>query len=316
MAFAQEAASPASKTEKMEGPERVIAKVNGAPITLKMLNQAMEERIPAIGHRMISEKRFSEIRREELDKLIVQEILVQEAKRLGMKAEPAAVEAAMKKIRDRFQTEKQFKEALDRSSLTLSDIRQGIERQVLVQKVTHREVESKIAITDADLKEYYDGHKEQFVIPDQIRIRLLLVAVDPAGIAQDWEEGRKKAQDLADRARKGDDFAALVSQFSDDDEVSKQRGGDTGLLHRGQLPYQELEAVAFSHDVGEVSNPVRTLYGYVVFKVEEKRPSRQLSYEELNKELLRREITTSAIERRWAEWIKELRAKADISIEN
>ncbi len=295
--------------------DRAIVKVNEATITVKMLNQAMRERIPTTGHRTISEKRFSEIRKEELQKLIVKELLVQEARRLGIKADPDEIASELKKIKDRFPDEKQFEQALRHRGLTLADVQKGLERHNVIQKIVNREIYSKVHLTDSDLKEYYEGHREQFRIPQQIRLRLLLVRVDPSGLREDWEKGRKKAQELSDRARKGEDFASLAIQFSDDGET-RQKGGDTGLLHQGRLPYKELESVAFSHDVSKVSDPIETLYGYVVFKVEEKRHSRQLTYNEVNKELLRTEMKRSTTKERLDEWIAGLKARADIVTNN
>jgi parvulin-like peptidyl-prolyl isomerase len=301
-----------SQDASPENLNRVIAKVNDVPITARMLNQAMQERIPTTGHRMISEKRFSEIQQEELDKLIIKELLVQEARRSGIKADPGEIALELKKIEDRFPGKKQFEQALQLQGLTLSDVQMGLDRHIVIQKIVDQEVYSKMQMTDSELKEYYEGHQEQFRIPEQIRLRLLLVRVDPSGMRTDWKAGRKKAQELADKARGGEDFASLAVQFSDD-EMSQPKGGDTGLLHQGRLPYKELEAVAFSHNVGEVSHPVETLYGYVVFKVEEKHPSKQLAYSEVNKEFFRREMMEAAAKRRLDEWIAGLKAGAEIT---
>ena len=295
-----------------ENLDEVIAKVNDVPITVKMLKQAMQERIPTTGHRMVSEKRFSEIRQEELEKLIVKELLVQEARRFRIKADPEEIESELKKIKDRFPDKKQFEQALQHQGMTLADVRKGLERHNVIQKVVDQEVYSKVQMTDSELKEYYEGHQERFKVPEQIRLRLILVRVDPSGMRKDWEAGRQKAQELADKARAGEDFASLAIQFSDD-EVSRQKGGDTGLLHQGRLPFKELEPVAFSHNVGEVSHPVETLYGYMIFKVEEKRPSKQLAYDEVNKEFFRREMTETAAKKRLDEWITGLKAGAEIT---
>ncbi|MBI3609371.1 MAG: SurA N-terminal domain-containing protein [Nitrospirae bacterium] len=290
-----------------------IAKVNNTPITVKMLKQAIEERIPATGHRSLSQNRLFEIRQEELNKLIVRELIYQEAIRLGIKVESNEVEAEFSRIAGRFPSEKQFKENLDRQGLTPSDVREGLGRYLMIRKVTEQEVRSKIVLTDDELKTYYDGHREQFVIPDAIRLRMILIKVEPGGSEPDWEEGRKKAQGLADRIRAGEDAASLAAEFSEDDET-KVNGGDTGLLHQGRLPFTDMEEAAFSRKVGDVVDPVRLLQGYVVFKIEEKRPSKPLSYEEVDKELLRREMKTSAIEKRFAEWAAGLKTKAEIKI--
>jgi parvulin-like peptidyl-prolyl isomerase len=290
-----------------------VASVNGVDIRAADLQKAMEERIPETGHRTISQKRLAEIQSEELDKLIGQEILYQEARRLKINVKAEAVEAEIRKIQGRFPSEEKYRRALEVQGLTPEDIRTGVERHLAIQQLTDREVRSKISISDDQMKVYYDRHPEQFMRPQQIRLRILLIRVDPSGRAADWEKGRQRAQELADRAKKGEDFEKLVREFSEDEDL-KATGGDTGLLHQGRLPYAELEGVAYDRDVGSINDPVQTLYGYVVFKVEEKQPARQMAFEDLNKDLLRNEMRKSATNARLKEWMDGLRAKAEIKI--
>jgi len=290
-----------------------VASVNGVEIRLSDLQKAMEERIPETGHRNLSQKRLAEIQNEELNNLIGQEILFQEAQRLKIKVKPESVEAEMQKIEGRFPSEEKYRQALKAQGLTLEDVRMGVERYLAIKQLTDQEVRSKISISDDQMKRYYDGHQEQFKRPPQIRLRILLIHVDPTALQADWDKASQKAQSLADRARKGEDFGKLVREDSDDTEL-KAKGGDTGLLHQGRLPYAELERVAFDPDVGSISDPVQTLYGYVVFKVEEKQPAQQMAFDDLNKDLLRKEMQESATDAKLKEWMDGLRAKAEIKI--
>jgi len=303
----------AGEPEKPSAESKAVASVNGVEIRLSDLQKAMEERIPETGHRNLSQKRLAEIQSEELNKLIGQEILYQEARRLKIKVKPESVDAEMQKIEARFPSEEKYRQALKTQGLTLEDIRTGVERYLAIQQLTDQEVRSKVSISDDQMKHYYDGHQEQFKRPPQIRLRILLIRVDPSGLKADWEKARQKAQGLTDRARKGEDFAKLVQESSDDTEL-KEKGGDTGLLHQGRLPYDELERVAFDRDAGSISDPVQTLYGYVVFKVEEKQPAQQMAFDDLNKDLLRKEMQESATDAKLKEWMDGLRAKAEIKI--
>jgi parvulin-like peptidyl-prolyl isomerase len=295
------------------GSKKPVASVNGVEIRLSDLQKAMEERIPETGHRNLSQRRLAEIQSEELNNLIGQEVLFQEAKRLKIKVTPASVEAELKKIEGRFPSEEKYRQALKDQGLTREDIRAGVERYLAIKQLTDQEVRSKISIGDDEMKHYYDGHREQFSRPPQIRLRILLIRVDPSGLQADWDKARQKAQELADRARKGEDFGKLVREDSDDTEL-KAKGGDTGLLHQGRLPYAELEGMAFDRAVGSISDPVQTLYGYVVFKVEEKQPAQQMAFDDLNKDLLRKEMQESATDAKLKEWMDGLRAKAEIKI--
>ncbi|MBI3597348.1 MAG: SurA N-terminal domain-containing protein [Nitrospirae bacterium] len=290
-----------------------VASVNGVEIRALDLKKAMEGRIPETGHRNLSQKRLTEMRTEELNKLIGQEILFQEAQRLKIKVKPESVEAELQKIESRFPSEEKYQKALKAQGLTLEDIRGGVERYLAIKQLTDQEVRSKISIGDDQMKRYFDGHRDQFKRPPQIRLRILLIRVDPSGLASDWEKARQKAQELADRARKGEDFEKLVREFSDEEEL-KSKGGDTGLLHQGRLPYAELEGVAYDRNVGSFSDPVQTLYGYVVFKVEEKQPAQQMAFDDLNKDLLRKEMQESATDAKLKEWMDGLRAKAEIKV--
>src|SRR3989304_3383428 len=314
-ARAQEGSPPV----KAESPERVIAIVNGVAITVKMLNQAMEERIPATGHRTLSEKRLAEIKKQELDKLIIRELLLQEALRLGMRADPKEIESELKKIKGRFVSEDEFRRALHRQGLTPSDLRKGLERHLLVQKLI-KEARSKVTVSPEDLKRSYDEHPDQFVLPEAVRLRQILIKVDPGGSRQDWGEGQKKAESLIAQAKQSasggsggppeaDDFAELARRYSED-ETTRSQGGNSGLLHRGMMEVKEVEEEAFSLPVGEVSRPIRTLYGYFIIKVEERQPAKQLSFSEINKDLLKQEMQESASQRNIQDLIANLKVKA------
>lgn len=296
----------------------LVAKVNGAVITVKMLNQAMEERIPATGHRTLSEKRLAEIKKQELDKLIIRELLLQEAQRRGIKADSGEVESELSKIKGRFPSEKEFRRALHRQGLTPTDVHKGLERHLLIQKLLEK-VHSTVTVSPEELKRYYDEHPDQFVLPEAVRLRQILIKVDPGGSRQDWEEGQKKARDLVAQARQssassgGSDFAGLARQYSED-ETTRSQGGNSGLLHRGMMEVKEVEEAAFTLPVGEVSQPIQTLHGYLIIKVEERQPAKQLSFSEINKDLLKREMEESARQRSLLELIADLKAKAEITI--
>jgi len=310
---AGEQETPPAGKEKGAALSKPVASVDGVEIRWSDLRKAMEERIPETGHRNLSQKRLSEIQTEELNKLIGQEILVQEAQRLKITVSPESVDAELHRIEGRFPSKEKYQKVLKDKGLSPGDIRAGVERFLVIKQLTDQEVRSKISISDDQMKRYYDGHREQFKRPPQIRLRILLIHVDPSALQADWDQARQKARELADRARKGEDFGKLVREDSDDTEL-KAKGGDTGLLHQGRLPYAELEGVAFDRDVGSISDPVQTLYGYVVFKVEEKQPAQQMAFDDLNKDLLRKEMQDSATDAKLKEWMDGLRAKAEIKI--
>ena len=121
-----------------------------------------------------------------------------------------------------------------------------------------------ITPTEAELQQYYDSNISEYSTPIQVRPSQILLRTADAEEA----DVQARAEALVDEARGGADFAELARQHSDDAETV-DRGGDLGLLDRGfMLP--ELEAAAFDLDVGEVSDPVRSSFGFHIFTVTEK----------------------------------------------
>ena len=121
-----------------------------------------------------------------------------------------------------------------------------------------------ITPTEAELKQYYDSNISQYSTPIQVRPSQILLRTEGAEEA----DVQARAEALTTEARGGADFAELARQHSDDEETAAN-GGDLGLLDRGfMLP--ELEAVAFDLDVGAVSDPVRSSFGFHIFTVTER----------------------------------------------
>ena len=292
----------------------VVATVNRHPITALELDQSVSSLLPStFGHRRLSESRVLELKNKVLEDLIQKELLYQEAKRQGIQASAQEIESEMAKIRMRFSSEKEFQTALEKSDLTQEKVRAGIERFLAIRKVLAAEVDSKVTVQEQDLADYYQANRQKFIVPEEREIRQILVGVDPDGLAKQWDGGLKKANELLKKIKAGQDYSELARNESDDKE-SKNQGGSLGFLPRGRMKIKELEDAAFSMEVGQVSSPIRTLYGYFILKLEGLRPGRQLAFSELNKDLLREEVRMMTVEARRRQWLDAIRAKADIKV--
>lgn len=293
--------------------DAVAALVNGVPVTLAQVNRAVNERVPRItGHGAISETRREALRTEVLRELIEEELMVQDAKRLKLTVSSAAVDEELAKIRKRFAEPAQYQLALSRSGLSEPEVRRGLERYLLVKAVTEREVTAKVAVTDASMRAYYDADPSRFTLPEQVHYRHILVAVDPAGSPSQWDAAKRRAAELADLARRGQSFAELAQAHSDD-RATRETGGDMGWVHRGRLDHEQDEAL-FALAPGGVSGPVRTLYGYAIYRAEAKKAPHRLSWDEVNKTRLADELRRAEADRRRAAWLADLRRRAVVEI--
>jgi peptidyl-prolyl cis-trans isomerase C len=146
---------------------------------------------------------------------------------------------------------------------------------------------------DADLQKFYDAHKAEY---EQVHARHILIHTKPLSAGQKEQsdaDALAKAQELRKKIMDGADFAAVASQESDD-AGSKVKGGDLGTFKRGQMVPQ-FEQAAFTLKVGELSEPVKTQYGYHLIKVESREAK---SFEESKPELEKRvgpELTQKAV---------------------
>lgn len=136
----------------------------------------------------------------------------------------------------------------------------------------------QVQVTDEALKARYAAELSRYTVPEQRHARHILIKVTEQADQQTVEKKKKLAEDIMNRARSGEDFAELAKQYSEG--PTKDRGGDLGFFGRGQMVKAFDEAV-FSMQPGAVSAPVRTSFGFHVIKLEEVRPAKTRSYDEV-----------------------------------
>ncbi len=126
---------------------------------------------------------------------------------------------------------------------------------------------SKIVIPDAEIERSYNENIEQYSTPEQVRASHILLKTE----GKDDAEVKAKAEDLLKQARAGADFAALAKKYSED-EGSAKNGGDLDYFGRGRM-VPEFDQAVFAMEPGQISDLVKTQYGYHIIKLVDKKPS-------------------------------------------
>jgi peptidyl-prolyl cis-trans isomerase D len=128
----------------------------------------------------------------------------------------------------------------------------------------------KPQITQAEIQQYYEQNQQQYKVDAQVKVRHILISVDPNAGPDADAKAKAKAQDILDQIHKDDgkNFADLAKKYSDD-PGSKDQGGELGWLKRGATVPQ-FDAVAFAQKPGQISGLVRTQFGYHIIQTEEK----------------------------------------------
>jgi peptidyl-prolyl cis-trans isomerase C len=189
-------------------------------------------------------------------------------------------------------------------------VKKDVERQLLRQQLVQKEVLDKVSVSAGEVQAYYDQNKDKYVEEEQVRARHILIRVPPEASPADDAKLKAKADGALKRAQQGEDFSALAVEFSDDG--SKQNGGDLGFFPRGRM-VQDFEEVAFSLQPGQMSEVVRTPFGYHVIKVEERKTGRALAFDEA-KSQVKEDLTQRQSFERYQQYMVGLRSKAKVEV--
>lgn len=166
-----------------------------------------------------------------------------------------------------------------------NDFQTGEQRKVQYLWVSHTSEKNKVQIPESKLKEYYEQNKARFGRPEQVHARHILLKT---GEGKDDAAVLKQAQELVAKLRAGGNFEELAKQYSED-PGSKENGGDLGFFGRNQM-VQEFEKVAFELQPNQISDPVKTQFGYHIIQSLGKQPAFQPEFA-LVKDQIYRELS-------------------------
>jgi peptidyl-prolyl cis-trans isomerase SurA len=249
--------------------------------------------------------------KQALDVLIGEKLLEAEIRELGLSATNAEVEETLADVRrqNNVTDPAQFEAMLQREGFTLQGYREFLHKQIARSRLMQMKVAPKVKVAEEDLKAAYAQYSRLESEDAEVHARHILVQVDAKATPEQVEAARQKALAIAEEARRpGMDFSALAKARSEGPSAAD--GGDLGFFRRGVM-VPAFEKVAFALKEGEVSEPVRTNFGWHVLKVEERRSVAVPPYEEVKPKLeakLRQEKTEKYID----EYVKELRQKAAV----
>jgi peptidyl-prolyl cis-trans isomerase SurA len=243
----------------------VVASVDGEPITERDVEQ-----FAASHGSPISTDDFADSpeARAALKALIDDQLLQQERKRYEDKIDESQVDKYIEQIRtEQHLTDAQFRAALQSQGVSYEDFRKKARDQLINTQMVQSEVLEKIEISDADIKAFYDAHKDDLTIKqERLRLAQILIAVPQNATPQQVAAAQQKAEGIRIQAVKGIDFNSLAEKYSDDD--SKSRGGELGWFEPNDINDQILAGVR-NLKPGDISPVIRTKYGFHIVKLED-----------------------------------------------
>ncbi len=265
-------------------PAGVAASVNGRPITYQQLEKTFKSQYGPAPENANADLVKSQ-RLELLGSLITNEIMLQQAEKLGLQAVDADVDAEMNKMKG-LDTKEEFQKKLEGRNLTMDDLKTEVRQKLTVDKLIAKEITSHIAITDSDVANYYNANKASFNLAEP-QVHLAQIVVTPVpdpnvrnlknSKAQNETEAAQKIKDIERRLKeRGEDFVLLAQNFSEDPNTAPN-GGDMGFIPESTLEKanSELRRMVMSLQPGNISPIIHTQGDYRILKLISKEPAGQ-----------------------------------------
>ncbi len=365
---------------RSEKEQKPLAKVNGAAISYQKFAQSYQnayENYRQIYNTELSPQLEEYLRYYVLGQLVENELLWQEAKKAKIKVNEEELNEIIKKIMgmEPFGSQEAFMRYLDYQHISYSDFKEDIERQMTINELIQRLRESvevteeeakdywtmeneklgvsylflepekykkEVKTTEEEIEKYYEGHKEEFRIPEKVKVDYILmkpeefadktgepaeevleayyeeylayfriperrkashILIELASSAseEDEKKAKEKIEEIEKKIKEGADFALLAKKYSED-TFSAEKGGDLGFFAYSQVVASFAEALFSLKEQGEVSETVKTPFGYHLIKLTEideehinpfgevKEQVRQMWIEEESENLAKKEI--------------------------
>jgi peptidyl-prolyl cis-trans isomerase C len=276
-------------------PPPILLQVNNQSITHEEFNRQFEKTLPP-GHTLGQDEK-DELKRAFLRQVIDRELALSEARRLELSMSADAVEQALAEHRLDY-PEGEFEKLLQTQGVSPEKWRRDLEERLLMDKVIAHAVYSQVVVSDEEIAEYYEHHRDEFNRSQQVRARQIVL------------DSEEQGQDILEQLRSGASFAEMAQLFSLSPDGD--RGGDLGFFPRGKMP-QEFDDVVFSLPVGQLSDLVQSPYGYHIFLVEENRPAQRLSLDDATPEIITT-LQRAKEEQAYQKWLMELGSRAHIDV--
>ncbi len=288
---------------RAEVVDRIIATVDGDPITAHELQQFRQERASAD----MTDKQL-------LDAIITDKLLEKEVREKGVTVKSEDIDRYVDQVKERNHIDNyRFEAALEAQGMTLERYRERIRIELEKSQLVNREIRGRVGIPPDEIERYYHAHREDYRTGERVVLRDIAFRIEVVDDDAEIAHIRAKADEVLQLAIGGRDFAALAKQFSEAPGADK--GGLLGTFARGELE-PELEEVAFVLKPGQLSQVIRTDKAFHLLRVDKFEPPGYRSLDEV-KDQIRDTLYEKAIGQRFEDWLsRDLRERHSVEVFN
>ena len=284
----------------------IVARVNGREVPKSDFDRLVKQMEMQAGQ-PVPPNRRDEVYRAVLDQLVTYTALVHEAKARKIEVSPAeakqVTDTKIAELRQQIPDPKAFNKALAERNMTLERLRADIRNDIAINKMVEAEVAKTPAVTDGDVRDFYDKNPNEFT-----GLRASHILIRPTGFDEESKKkARAQAEDVMKQARAGTDFGELARKYSADG--SAQQGGDLGFFTKSSMVPAFSDA-AFALKPGEISTVVETQFGYHVIKSVERK---DVPFDEASNKI-REFLTSKRRDERQQAFVAEVKNKSKIEV--
>lgn len=281
-----------------EGPV-AVATVDGETIHAEDLQRVLSEQSGDYGPDVLADPEGqSVVKKTLLNGLIQEKVLLQTAREKGVTLTAEEQKALAGEAQSGYR-KGEFEKILAERKIRPEDWAKRRENKGVIERLIEQEVYAPLKTTEAEITDYYKKYRASFKLPDRIRCRHIVT------------NKKDKAEKIRSLLEKGENFASVAQKYSESPD--RENGGDLGFISRGQYP-EIFESACFTLATGQTSDVLKSEYGFHIFRVTDKQPSRQQPLKEVSAEIERR-IKEEKAGPALKDWLDQLYRNKKITID-
>jgi len=281
---------------RAEVVNRIIASVDGEPITLYELNQFIAKQ------RALTPSLQIPSQNEALQALVTEKLLAKEIAAKGIHVRDEDIDRYVDHIKQaNHLDDDQLKEALKQQGIDYAKYRDQVRQEIEKVQLMNREIRGKVNVSPQDVNRYYEAHKAEYQLPARVKVRQIMLRLDANAPDEIVQGVTQRLEDLRAQILKGEDFAKVAKQSSEDPAAAD--GGDLGEVEPSKV-LPEFEAALAQMKEGEVSEPIRTKMGLHLLKLEKRIDAGYQPESELAADI-KDKLYNEALDERYKRWLLE-----------
>ncbi|MEX0429882.1 peptidylprolyl isomerase [Spiribacter insolitus] len=246
--------------------ERIIALVNDDVVLASELEAELISVRQNLEQRNVRMPPAEELRRQVLERLIMQTLQLNEAERRGIRVDSATLDAAVRRVAERNGLSLTgLRDALEGQGLDMARFRDQLRREIIISRLRQQVMNQRVDVTEQEIRQFIERNSS---LDREYRLEQILISVPEAASANAIAEARERADAVVERLDAGESFARVAT--SESDARNALEGGDMGWRPASQLPQAAADAIR-ELEPGQYTSPLRTPAGFQIYRLRETR---------------------------------------------